>query len=133
MDHHVGNDSSLKFGLPITISAWVKLHELALHHYVIRIDDQATANYGIWFKVSASDNKMLIGYGDGGVPGSATRRTKKSETVLTTEQGQLSVFPVVVQLSAWETLALLPMRKLMMSVFMTALYLQEKSRNFISM
>ena len=71
----LGNDESLKPPLPVTLSAWIKLSSLGTSQYIIALDDQTSKYYGVWFSVGSSNN-LGVGYGDGGTPGPANRRTK---------------------------------------------------------
>jgi hypothetical protein len=82
---NVGNDSSLKQPLPVTISAWIKLNALGIPQEILCIDNQSTRYYGIWFYVN-SYNALTIGYGNGGYPGPRSRRGKDGKTALTSDQ-----------------------------------------------
>ncbi|MHC4388137.1 MAG: S8 family serine peptidase [Planctomycetota bacterium] len=81
-DHvDVGNDSSLKPPLPVTVSAWVRLASTGTSQYIIALDDQVSRYYGIWLYVGSAGN-LSINYGDGGSPNSANRRGKSGTTSL---------------------------------------------------
>ena len=77
----LGNDDSLKPPLPVTLCAWVKLHSLGNTQYIIALDDQASAYYGMWFWVTAT-NTLGVGYGDGGGKSPGDRRSKAGTTTL---------------------------------------------------
>jgi hypothetical protein len=80
---NLGNSSSLKLPLPVTISAWIRLNTTGLVQKIMCIDSQSTVTYyGIWFFVQ-SNNKLMINYGDGrGGDGPAYRRSKVGTTAL---------------------------------------------------
>ena len=77
----LGNSSSLKPPLPVTISAWVKLDILGKSNGILSLDTLLPTQYGIRFYVEFSSNKLLITYGDGG-SGSSHKRTKVGTTAL---------------------------------------------------
>jgi hypothetical protein len=77
----VGNDSSLKPPLPVTLSAWVNLTSLGSPQCIMGLDAQTSDYYGIWWYVlSAGD--LEISYGDGGGKGVEHRRSKVGTTAL---------------------------------------------------
>jgi hypothetical protein len=77
----VGNDSSLKPPLPVTLSAWVNLSSLGSPQCIMGLDAQTSDYYGIWWYVlSAGD--LEISYGDGGGRGVEHRRSKVGTTAL---------------------------------------------------
>jgi len=78
---HLGNDSSLKPNLPVTLSAWIRPSSLGITQYIIALDEQASRYYGIWFYVAEANNLAVV-YGDGGTPGSGDRRAKSGTTAL---------------------------------------------------
>ncbi len=82
---NMGNDSSLKPNLPVTLSAWIKLDELNRFNWIISTDDRTSRYYGIWFYV-ADYNRLNLGYGDGGIKTSSHRRTKVGTTELLTDE-----------------------------------------------
>jgi hypothetical protein len=75
----LGNESSLKPSLPITISLWVELNELSDFRWIFRNDDDVNY-YGVWLAKTA--NNFQVSYLDGGAPGSAGRRSKQGTTPL---------------------------------------------------
>jgi len=77
----VGNDSSLKPPLPVTLSAWIRLSSLASPQVIVALDDHSIGRYGIGFFVM-HENNLQISYADGGSPGPASRRTKNGATAL---------------------------------------------------
>jgi hypothetical protein len=82
---NLGNSSSLKPSLPLTISTWVKLSTVDIDQEILCLDNQSTNYYGIWFFVQ-SDNTLQISYGDGGSPGPSSRRTKVGTTALASDE-----------------------------------------------
>jgi len=81
---NLGNDSSLKPALPITLSAWVRLSSLGSTQYIITSDNQTSNYYGVWFCVG-NTNRLGIVYGDGGTPDSSNIRKKAGTTFLSTD------------------------------------------------
>jgi len=77
----VGNDDSLKPALAITLSGWIRLSSVGSTQYIIALDDQTSAYYGVWFYVGA-ENNLSITYGDGGGKTPDNRRTKNGMTAL---------------------------------------------------
>ena len=75
----LGNDSSLKPPLPVTISTWIRLSSLGANHYIIGLDDQSIDYYGVWWYV-LSTNNLLISYGDGQGRGPTHIRNKVGTT-----------------------------------------------------
>ncbi|MDD5064685.1 MAG: hypothetical protein PHQ35_08025 [Phycisphaerae bacterium] len=76
----LGNDSSLKPPLPVTISAWIKLDTLEVQNGILALDASFPTLYGIFFYVG-QNNQLYIHYGDGG-DGSSHRRSKVGTTAL---------------------------------------------------
>jgi uncharacterized repeat protein (TIGR01451 family) len=80
----IGNDSSLKPPLPISISAWVQLDAPDPLQAIITNNFQENVYLGADFNIS--DGKVAINYGDGGAVGPASRRSKIGTTVLQPQQ-----------------------------------------------
>jgi len=81
----LGNTTNLKPPLPVSISAWIKLNDLGYHQGILRLDEEyETTRYGVSFQ-SSFDNKLVISYADGGWPSPPHRRTKKGDTIFTTD------------------------------------------------
>ena len=77
----LGNNSSLEFGLPVTISAWVNID--VLDNNVILATDASNSVYsGVWFQIH--QGLIDIAYGDATGGGAITRRAKKGLTALQT-------------------------------------------------
>ncbi|MFC1738672.1 LamG-like jellyroll fold domain-containing protein [Planctomycetota bacterium] len=79
----LGDSSSLKPDLPLTLSAWIKLDSSGSRQYVISLDDQSSNYYGVWMQVQP-DGNVNISYGDGGDRELVHRRTKNGTTILST-------------------------------------------------
>ncbi len=78
---NLGNDSSLKPDLPVTLSAWVKLSVLNNGETIISLDDPAINYYGVFFQIHP-DNYVHVSYGDGGPATISSRRGKTGTTSL---------------------------------------------------
>ena len=77
----LGNDSSLEFGLPVTISAWIKMDRLN-DNMMIATDASSLYYSGVWLQ--AHLGFLEIGYGDATGAGDVTRRSKITSPVLQT-------------------------------------------------
>ncbi|MHC4062167.1 MAG: hypothetical protein ACYSR6_11275, partial [Planctomycetota bacterium] len=70
----LGNDSSLKRPLPVTVCAWI--NGSGNHQCFISLDDHSRRYCGIWLGIGR-ERKLHVGYGDGrGVGSRAYRRSK---------------------------------------------------------
>lgn len=81
----IGNDTSIKPGLPITISCWIKPRNLDNPQRIFGNDKWKweEAYYGVCFSFNSTVSEGLLstGYGDGGT-GSGARRGKTGTTAL---------------------------------------------------
>jgi hypothetical protein len=94
---NIGNDSSLKPSLPVSVSMWVRPDNLGTTQMLIRNDDPGaypgTRYYGVWSHIE-TNSKIQVTYGDGGFPEPASRRTKVSTSTLSEDQWQHVVLVV---------------------------------------
>lgn len=77
----LGNSSSLKQPLPVTISAWIKLSVLGQHGQIVGLGEQVSTYSGIFLEIFAN-NALVLSYGDGGPQYSQNRRSKLGTTAL---------------------------------------------------
>jgi len=76
----LGNDTSLKPPLPVTLSAWINLSQN--DKTIISLDNCSSTYYGVWMNVNLA-NQLTIGFGDGSGWGSGSyRRSKEGTTPL---------------------------------------------------
>jgi len=81
----VGNDSSLKCDLPLSISCWINLQEIDGTTGVIFQNDKwdyPHGYYGFRLRYKAEDGRLKIAYGDGGLGGPQDRRGKTGSTII---------------------------------------------------
>lgn len=64
---------------PFSISAWVNKSEINVHEHIFTSSSDVNNYSGIYLSVNASGN-VQISYGDGGLAGSSSRRTKKTNS-----------------------------------------------------
>ncbi len=82
----LGNDSSLKPPLPVTVSAWIKLDTLGKDNGILSLDKPFPTHYGILFSVEFNNNRLRILYGDGGGAGISHKRNKVGTTSLVADK-----------------------------------------------
>jgi Concanavalin A-like lectin/glucanases superfamily len=75
----LGNNSSLEFGYPITISAWINLDRLN-DNAIVATDANPSCYSGVWLQVN--NGLLEVAFGDGSGAGASTRRSKKASTAL---------------------------------------------------
>jgi len=80
----LGNSSSLKPPLPVTLCTWINLSNVGKLQRIVVLDEQLGFYYGIWFYVRDYDN-LGIGYGDGGPADMWHRRSKVGTTELSAD------------------------------------------------
>jgi len=91
---NIGNDSSLKPNLPISVSMWVKLNSLRTNQWLISNDIYPGSNYyGIWGYIRTT-NQISISYGDGGSRTSWNRRSKVSTSTVSSGEWQHIAFVI---------------------------------------
>ena len=81
VDDFISLISNQKFEaqFPITIAAWIELGDNSLN-MVFRNDLQENSYHGFWLNTSGAI--VSAGYGDGGLVGPASRRSKRGTTVI---------------------------------------------------
>jgi hypothetical protein len=81
---NLGNDSSLKPPLPVTLSAWINMSDPdePIQDDIILLDtlDGYNRYYGIW--LIHGGGIIDTGYGDGGIAGQGSRRNKHTTAIL---------------------------------------------------
>jgi hypothetical protein len=80
----VGNNSALEIDVPVTISGWIKVNAMPTggnNNALIATDLQAS-NYSGMVVYLGEDRSIGVGYGDGGVPGPASRRNKDTSPII---------------------------------------------------
>lgn len=79
----VGNDSSLKPGLPLTFSAWINFSESG--KTIVSLEDLSSTYYGVWLNITPAD-RLEVSFGDGtGWADGRYRSTKIGTTGLSTD------------------------------------------------
>ena len=81
----LGNNSAIKVPLPITVSAWVKLSNLATYYNVLATDGGPNLYAGVNMLVDTG-GAIEIDYGDDGSGNSGNRRTINSTATITANQ-----------------------------------------------
>ena len=77
----LGNDSSLKPSLPVTISAWVKINKNNIANAIFGSSRSDSIHYGVWLYIDTND-KIHCSFGDGTGGATSDRRGKTSATSL---------------------------------------------------
>ncbi len=77
----IGNQSSIKPNLPITISAWIKPNNVSSYQMIFANDNFNTSYYGVIFQLQ-SNGVLAVSYGNGGSPSPNSRSSKSGSTVL---------------------------------------------------
>lgn len=73
------NSNTLQIQLPISISYWVRLSQVESTSAAFTTNFSTEANTGIFLAFDSRGGNPSISLGDGGPPGSASRRTKHAE------------------------------------------------------
>ena len=81
----IPHSESIKPPLPITVMAWIKPVMIGQHQWILRLDDQSSRYYGVWWHLR-DDGRLACSFGDGGSQTPSSRRTKVGDTVLTAGQ-----------------------------------------------
>ncbi len=81
----LGNSTTLKPQLPVTLSTWIKLSTLGNYYDIVALDNLSTNYYGVCMQVT-NNNTIVVNYCDGGVQDLTSRRSKLGTTTLQANQ-----------------------------------------------
>ncbi|MHC4644647.1 MAG: LamG domain-containing protein [Planctomycetota bacterium] len=85
---NIGNDSSLKPSLPISVSMWIHPDNVGINQYLLTNDSWCSSCYCGTASYIKTTDQVSISYGDGGTGASWNRRSKTSASTVNSDEWQ---------------------------------------------
>lgn len=78
----ISSSNTIKRPFPISIGFWINFSNDGEQKTIFKSDVNNSNDYGYWIKIN-TNNSIEVGYGDGGVSGITSKKTKTSSALLT--------------------------------------------------